>query len=92
MGIRHVTGGIAGDESAFDSMRVAPGWLASFAGNESPPLSALVVDRARTQAAAPSAIRPFAAAQPGSTGCSTPGGSQTPSGAWSRRRRVPRRP
>jgi D-alanyl-D-alanine carboxypeptidase/D-alanyl-D-alanine-endopeptidase (penicillin-binding protein 4) len=46
MGIRRVTGGIAGDESAFDSMRVAPGWLASFGGIESPPLSALVVDRA----------------------------------------------
>jgi serine-type D-Ala-D-Ala carboxypeptidase/endopeptidase (penicillin-binding protein 4) len=46
MGIRRVTGGVAGDESAFDSMRVAPGWLGSFAGIESPPLSALVVDRA----------------------------------------------
>ena len=46
MGIRRVTGGIAGDESAFDTMRVAPGWLPSFAGVESPPLSALVVDRA----------------------------------------------
>jgi D-alanyl-D-alanine carboxypeptidase/D-alanyl-D-alanine-endopeptidase (penicillin-binding protein 4) len=45
-GIRRVTGGIAGDESAFDSLRVAPGWLPSFAGIESPPLSALVVDRA----------------------------------------------
>jgi D-alanyl-D-alanine carboxypeptidase/D-alanyl-D-alanine-endopeptidase (penicillin-binding protein 4) len=46
LGIRRVTGGIAGDESNFDTMRVAPGWLASFAGVESPPLSALVVDRA----------------------------------------------
>ncbi|HUK43814.1 MAG TPA: D-alanyl-D-alanine carboxypeptidase/D-alanyl-D-alanine-endopeptidase [Gaiellaceae bacterium] len=45
-GIRRVTGGVAGDESAFDSDRVAPGWLPSFAGIESPPLSALVVDRA----------------------------------------------
>jgi serine-type D-Ala-D-Ala carboxypeptidase/endopeptidase (penicillin-binding protein 4) len=44
-GIRHVTGGIAADESAFDTRRTAPGWLASFAGNESPPLSALIVDR-----------------------------------------------
>ncbi len=44
-GIRHVTGGIAADESAFDTKRTAPGWLPSFAGNESPPLSALIVDR-----------------------------------------------
>ncbi len=45
-GIRRVTGGIVGDASWFDSARVAPGWLPSFAGTESPPLSALVVDRA----------------------------------------------
>ncbi len=45
-GIRRVTGGIVGDASAFDSKRVAEGWLSSFAGIESPPLSALVVDRA----------------------------------------------
>jgi D-alanyl-D-alanine carboxypeptidase/D-alanyl-D-alanine-endopeptidase (penicillin-binding protein 4) len=46
LGIRHVTGGIVGDASYFDSKTTAPGWLAGFAGNESPPLSALVVDRA----------------------------------------------
>jgi serine-type D-Ala-D-Ala carboxypeptidase/endopeptidase (penicillin-binding protein 4) len=45
-GIRRVTGGISGDASAFDSKRVADGWLPSFEGIESPPLSALVVDRA----------------------------------------------
>jgi D-alanyl-D-alanine carboxypeptidase/D-alanyl-D-alanine-endopeptidase (penicillin-binding protein 4) len=45
-GIRRVTGGIVGDASAFDAARGAPGWLPSFAGFESPPLSALVVDRA----------------------------------------------
>lgn len=45
LGIRRVTGGIVGDESYFDTDRVAPGWLASFAGIESPPLSALIVDR-----------------------------------------------
>jgi serine-type D-Ala-D-Ala carboxypeptidase/endopeptidase (penicillin-binding protein 4) len=45
-GIRRVTGGIAGDESAFDSRRVADGWLPGYEGIESPPLSALVVDRA----------------------------------------------
>ncbi|HEY4346266.1 MAG TPA: D-alanyl-D-alanine carboxypeptidase/D-alanyl-D-alanine-endopeptidase [Gaiellaceae bacterium] len=46
LGIRRVTGGIVGDASYFDSMTVAPGWLAGYAGNESPPMSALVVDRA----------------------------------------------
>ena len=46
LGIRRVTGGIVGDASYFDSKTVAPGWLAGFAGNESPPLSALAVDRA----------------------------------------------
>jgi D-alanyl-D-alanine carboxypeptidase/D-alanyl-D-alanine-endopeptidase (penicillin-binding protein 4) len=45
-GIRRVTGGIVGDASAFDTKRVADGWLASFEGVESAPLSALVVDRA----------------------------------------------
>jgi serine-type D-Ala-D-Ala carboxypeptidase/endopeptidase (penicillin-binding protein 4) len=45
-GIRRVTGDIVGDASIFDADRVAPGWLPSFAGNESPPLSGLVVDRA----------------------------------------------
>jgi len=45
-GIRRVTGGIVGDESWFDDQRTAPGWLPSFAGTESPPISALVVDRA----------------------------------------------
>ena len=46
-GIRHVTGGVVGDESLFDSKRTCPGWKASFYIGESPPLSALVVDRAR---------------------------------------------
>ena len=45
-GIRIVTGGILGDESAFDRRRDAPGWKHSFVGIETPPLSALVVDRA----------------------------------------------
>jgi D-alanyl-D-alanine carboxypeptidase/D-alanyl-D-alanine-endopeptidase (penicillin-binding protein 4) len=44
-GIRRVTGGVAGDATAFDSDHTAPGWLPGFAGNESPPLSALIVDR-----------------------------------------------
>ena len=46
-GIRHVTGGVIGDESLFDSKRTCPGWKRSFYILQSPPLSALVVDRAR---------------------------------------------
>jgi serine-type D-Ala-D-Ala carboxypeptidase/endopeptidase (penicillin-binding protein 4) len=46
-GIRRVTGGIVGDESWFDSRRTVAGWKPSFYMGESPPLSALVVDRAR---------------------------------------------
>ena len=46
-GITQVTGWIRGDESVFDSRRDAPGWKRSFVGIETPPLSALVVDRAR---------------------------------------------
>jgi len=46
-GIRRVTGRIAGDESYFDRRRTASGWRPSFYKNESPPLSALVVDRAK---------------------------------------------
>lgn len=45
-GIRRVTGAILGDESYFDARRTAPGWKAGFYINESPPLSALTVDRA----------------------------------------------
>ncbi len=44
-GITRVTGAVVGDESFFDSVRTAPGWKASFYGDESPPLSALSVDR-----------------------------------------------
>jgi D-alanyl-D-alanine carboxypeptidase/D-alanyl-D-alanine-endopeptidase (penicillin-binding protein 4) len=44
-GIRQVQGRILGDESWFDSVRTAPGWKAAFFLTESPPLSALVVDR-----------------------------------------------
>jgi D-alanyl-D-alanine carboxypeptidase/D-alanyl-D-alanine-endopeptidase (penicillin-binding protein 4) len=46
-GIRRVTGSIVGDESYFDSRRTAPGWKPSFYIDESPPLSALSVDRGR---------------------------------------------
>jgi D-alanyl-D-alanine carboxypeptidase/D-alanyl-D-alanine-endopeptidase (penicillin-binding protein 4) len=46
-GIRRVAGSIVGDESWFDALRTVTGWKPSFYVNESPPLSALVVDRAR---------------------------------------------
>jgi serine-type D-Ala-D-Ala carboxypeptidase/endopeptidase (penicillin-binding protein 4) len=46
VGIRHVDGAVVGDESWFDSERTAPGWKPAFFIRESPPLSALVVDRA----------------------------------------------
>ncbi len=46
-GIRRVTGRIRGDESAFDGQRGGAGWKRYFVGGESPPLSALVVDRAQ---------------------------------------------
>jgi D-alanyl-D-alanine carboxypeptidase/D-alanyl-D-alanine-endopeptidase (penicillin-binding protein 4) len=46
-GITKVTGRILGDESYFDRMRVGPGWKPSFYKEESPPLSALVVNNAR---------------------------------------------
>ena len=44
-GIRRVDGAVVADESWFDSRRTGPGWRASFYLNESPPLSALVVER-----------------------------------------------
>jgi len=47
LGIRSVTGGVSGDESAYDARRIVAGWKPSFFIEESPPLSALVVDRAR---------------------------------------------
>jgi serine-type D-Ala-D-Ala carboxypeptidase/endopeptidase (penicillin-binding protein 4) len=46
-GITRITGRVLGDESWFDSRRTAVGWKASFYITESPPLSALVVDRSR---------------------------------------------
>jgi D-alanyl-D-alanine carboxypeptidase/D-alanyl-D-alanine-endopeptidase (penicillin-binding protein 4) len=47
-GIQHVTGRVVADETWFDARRTAPGWRASFYIDESPPLSALVVDRDRS--------------------------------------------
>ena len=46
-GIRRVTGGIIADESYFDARRMVAGWKPSFFIEESPPLSALTVNRAR---------------------------------------------
>jgi D-alanyl-D-alanine carboxypeptidase/D-alanyl-D-alanine-endopeptidase (penicillin-binding protein 4) len=46
-GIRRVVGGVVGDESYFDSRRTVAGWKPSYYIEESPPLSALVVNRAR---------------------------------------------
>ena len=41
-----ISGRVLGDESWFDARRTAPGWKPDFYISESPPLSALVVDRA----------------------------------------------
>jgi serine-type D-Ala-D-Ala carboxypeptidase/endopeptidase (penicillin-binding protein 4) len=46
-GILRVTGGVIGDESSYDARRMVAGWKASFYIEESPPLSALMVDRGR---------------------------------------------
>ena len=46
-GIRRVDGAVIADESWFDARRTAPGWRPRFYIFESPPLSALVVDRGR---------------------------------------------
>jgi D-alanyl-D-alanine carboxypeptidase/D-alanyl-D-alanine-endopeptidase (penicillin-binding protein 4) len=51
LGLRRVTGAVLGDESWFDSRRTAPGWKPSFYLEESPPLSALAVDRAHYRGA-----------------------------------------
>jgi D-alanyl-D-alanine carboxypeptidase/D-alanyl-D-alanine-endopeptidase (penicillin-binding protein 4) len=59
-GIRRVTGSIVGDESYFDSKRGVWGWKSYFYGGESPPLSALAVDRCVYQGRL--AIRPAVAA------------------------------
>jgi D-alanyl-D-alanine carboxypeptidase/D-alanyl-D-alanine-endopeptidase (penicillin-binding protein 4) len=46
-GIERIEGDVLGDESFFDAKRVCPGWKPSYYIGESPPLSALTVDRAR---------------------------------------------
>ena len=47
VGIRAVRGRVLGDESFFDGRRAVPGWKRGYVGLETPPLSALVVDRAK---------------------------------------------
>jgi D-alanyl-D-alanine carboxypeptidase/D-alanyl-D-alanine-endopeptidase (penicillin-binding protein 4) len=47
LGIRRVTGRVVGDESFYDRRRTGPGWKPSWYKMESPPLSALVVGRAK---------------------------------------------
>ena len=47
LGIRYVTGTVVGDESYFDRRRTVVGWKPSYYKRETPPLSALVVDRGR---------------------------------------------
>jgi D-alanyl-D-alanine carboxypeptidase/D-alanyl-D-alanine-endopeptidase (penicillin-binding protein 4) len=44
LGIRRVTGQVVGDATWFDRRWTAPGWLPGFYGQESAPLSALVVN------------------------------------------------
>jgi len=51
LGVRRISGSVLGDESWFDARRTAPGWRADFYLNESPPLSALAVDRAHYRGA-----------------------------------------
>ena len=47
-GIKHVSGRILGDESWFDTRRTGLGWKPQFYLHESPPLSALIVNRGWT--------------------------------------------
>ena len=50
-GLTRITGALVGDDSYFDAKRTAPGWKASFYKVYSPPISALVLDRARKRGA-----------------------------------------
>jgi D-alanyl-D-alanine carboxypeptidase/D-alanyl-D-alanine-endopeptidase (penicillin-binding protein 4) len=61
-GIRRVTGSILGDETYFDSRRIAYGWKSEFYVNESPPLGALAVDRSNAVDPALEATAAFRAA------------------------------
>ena len=52
-GVRRITGPIVGDESWYDARRTVAGWKPGFYLNESPPLSALIVDRDRVRSSNP---------------------------------------
>jgi D-alanyl-D-alanine carboxypeptidase/D-alanyl-D-alanine-endopeptidase (penicillin-binding protein 4) len=58
-GIKRVTGRVLGDESWFDARRTAPGWKAAFSITDSPPLSALTVDRSTARQPALVAAQQF---------------------------------
>ncbi len=58
-GVRRVSGAIVGDESFFDARRTAFGWKPEFYVNESPPLSALAIDRSTSAEPAPEAAAAF---------------------------------
>jgi len=58
-GIGRVTGGVLGDATWFDDRRTAPGWKSSFYIFESPPLSALAIDRSNAADPALEAARQF---------------------------------
>jgi D-alanyl-D-alanine carboxypeptidase/D-alanyl-D-alanine-endopeptidase (penicillin-binding protein 4) len=58
-GIARVTGAIVGDESFFDFRRTAFGWKPEFYVNESPPLSALAIDRSTVASPALQAAAAF---------------------------------
>jgi len=47
VGIRTVSGRVLGDESFFDRRRGVSGWKRGYVGLETPPLSALIVERAK---------------------------------------------
>jgi serine-type D-Ala-D-Ala carboxypeptidase/endopeptidase (penicillin-binding protein 4) len=49
LGIQRVSGRIFGDESYYDRRRIGPGWKPAWYKIESPPLSALVVARAKVR-------------------------------------------
>ncbi|MCS7006172.1 MAG: D-alanyl-D-alanine carboxypeptidase/D-alanyl-D-alanine-endopeptidase [Gaiellaceae bacterium] len=86
LGIRRVTGRVLGDESLFDAERAAPGWKATYLGEESPPVSALAVrgvDPPSTNASAAVAARAFATAlaRHGVLAAGTWGAARAPEGA-----------
>ena len=85
LGLRRVTGPVVGDESFFDTRRTAPGWKSWYYINESPPLSALTVDRVRyggrvSERPALAAALLFRKAL-GAAGIATPGGATAGSAA-----------